>query len=128
MVVEGGAVELVDDLDYAVKGVAVHHRHAEHAAREEAGIAREAGVMARVVARVIEADGLAVERHPAGDALAHAQPHAVDNPVAERARHAEGELAALPIVDGERRVLTPHGGGEAGEDPAHPTGATRPAA
>src|SRR5205809_8048926 len=43
MVVEGGAVELVDDLDDAVKGVAVHHRHAEHAAREKGGLAREAG-------------------------------------------------------------------------------------
>ncbi len=51
--------------------------------------------------------------------------HAVDHPVAERARHAEGELAALPIVDDERRVLTRHGGGEAGEDPVQRIGVVR---
>ena len=116
VVVEGGAVELVDHLDDAVEGVVMHHGDAEHAPRDEARLARHVGIVARIAARVVEADGLAVDRHPAGDALADRESYTVDHPVAKRTRDAEGELAPLLIVDDERRVLGRHRRGQAGED------------
>ena len=103
-------------LDDAVEGVVMHHGDAEHAPRDEARLARHVGIVARIAARVVEADGLAVDRHPAGDALADRESYTVDHPVAKRTRDAEGELAPLLIVDDERRVLGRHRGGQAGED------------
>jgi hypothetical protein len=107
--VEGLEIKAVHHLDDSQQSVVADQRHTDHAVRPKAGARLDRPIVALVGAGVVETQRAPVTRHPSGDSLVDADPHAVDDPGLEATRCGKHQAPPVSVEEQQRRGLTRHG-------------------